>query len=61
MNKKKIMPAGYYDGQFRRTTKKTGKWRVVIAHLYKKFKRTTKRIVKADVLTWGKIKYQPKG
>ena len=42
MNNKKIRPEGFYDKQFSRTSKKSGKWRGISVKLYKKYKRTKK-------------------
>lgn len=52
-NRKKIAPRGTYDSQFIRTTKKTGKWRGVLAHIYKKYKRIRKALPKPYLVGKG--------
>jgi len=70
------MPKGFYDVQFSRTVKKTGRWRGKLSSVYKKYKRIkvikpqpeiiNGKIVIPDncfkpvVLIWNKIQYQSK-
>ena len=46
------MPEHYYDTQFRRTSKKTGKWRGKLASLYTKYVRVKKILPQPFVETF---------